>query len=70
VKGWWVCDHAHPGTFIDATQAFYLHAATLHSPMNGNMAAFATAADRDAAAKDHPGETLDWSEARRLLSSH
>lgn len=70
VKGWWVCDHAHPGTLIEATTAQYLASPTLHSPMNGNVAAFAGEVDRDAAAADHPGEKLDWSAARALLTSH
>ena len=48
VKEEWVCDHAHPGVLIDATKAFYLFSPALHSPMNGNVAAFSSAADRAA----------------------
>ena len=70
VKGWWVCDHAHPGTLINATTAHYLASSTLHSPMNGNVAAFASEADRDAAISTHPGDKLDWSGARTRLLSH
>ncbi|MBL7939964.1 MAG: nitrous oxide reductase accessory protein NosL [Flavobacteriales bacterium] len=70
VKGWWVCDHAHAGTFIDATSAFYLRSPTLKSPMNGNTAAFGSEADRAVATKDHPGEALDWAAARALLTDH
>lgn len=70
VQGWWVCDHAHPGTLIDATTAHYLASPALHSPMNGNVAAFADVADRDVATKDHPGEKLDWGAARTRLTSH
>jgi copper chaperone NosL len=70
VRSWWVCDHAHPGTLIDATKASYLHSSTLRSPMNGNVAAFVNATDRDAAAKEHTGEALDWAAARTALLSH
>lgn len=69
VQGWWVCDHAHPGTVIDATRAHYLASPNLHSPMNGNVAAFAESADRDAAAATHPGEALNWSGARDKLTT-
>lgn len=69
VRAWWVSDHAHPGMLIDATSAFYLSASTLKSPMNGNVAAFANATDRSAAAATHHGEELDWSGARSKLTS-
>jgi len=68
VAGWWVSDHAHPGTLIDATSAFYLHAPTLRSPMNGNVAAFSSEADRSTTAGTHPGDVLDWPAVRTLLT--
>ncbi|MEO8590978.1 MAG: nitrous oxide reductase accessory protein NosL [Flavobacteriales bacterium] len=68
VAGWWVCDHAHPGVVIDATQAFFLLAPELHSPMNGNVAAFASETDRDAALVKSTGEPLDWKQARKQLT--
>lgn len=68
VRAWWVCDHAHRGTFIDATKAYYLHAATLRSPMNGNTAAFSTGADRAETMRRHPGDTLDWMRTKTLLT--
>jgi copper chaperone NosL len=70
VGSWWVCDHAHPGTFIDATKAFYLHASTLKSPMNGNTAAFATDADREQAMRTEQGDAMDWMQARARLTDH
>ncbi|HRH39513.1 MAG TPA: nitrous oxide reductase accessory protein NosL, partial [Flavobacteriales bacterium] len=69
VKGWWVCDHVHPGRLIDATRAFYLHSDAMRSPMNGNTAAFASSADRQAAIATAGGDPLDWSGARTLLTS-
>ena len=70
VRGWWVCDHARPGTLIDATTAQYLAASSLNSPMNGNVAAFASATERTKAAAAHPGEELDWPGARTRLTTH
>ncbi|MBP7515291.1 MAG: nitrous oxide reductase accessory protein NosL [Flavobacteriales bacterium] len=70
VASWWVCDHAHPGTLIDATKAHYLSSPELRSPMNGNTAAFALEADRTNTATSFPGETLDWSAVRKRLATH
>lgn len=69
VRGWWVSDHAHAGTLIDATTAYYLSSPSLKSPMNGNVAAFANAADRTTARTTHAGQMLDWTGARQLLTS-
>lgn len=70
VASWWVCDHAHPGMWVDATQAHYLASPQLRSPMNGNVAAFAVEADRASTAASHPGDLLDWSGARARLTPH
>lgn len=67
VKGWYVCDHAHPGQLIDATRAHYLHGSALRSPMRGDVAAFFTSADRDGAMADSDMKALDWNGARELL---
>lgn len=64
VKSWWICDHKHPGTFIDATKAYYLASSDLHSPMNGNVAAFADEKDRSLADKIYHGRSLTWEETR------
>ncbi|MBP8824581.1 MAG: nitrous oxide reductase accessory protein NosL [Flavobacteriales bacterium] len=68
VAGWYVSDFAHPGTLIDATKAFYLHAPTLKSPMRGNVAAFATDADRKEAKKHFPGEEVDWGAVQKMFA--
>lgn len=68
VKGWYIADFAHPGTLIDATTAFYLHAPSLNSPMRGNVAAFATAADRKEAMAHFPGEEMDWPAVKKLFT--
>ena len=70
VATYFVADHAHSGVLIDATKASYLHTEDLRSPMGGNCAAFATTADRDAAAITHNGELLDWEGVKRLLAKN
>lgn len=70
VQRWWVCDHARPGTWIDATAAHYLASPQLRSPMNGNVAAFTSEQDRTNTAASFPGEELDWTSARARLASH
>ncbi len=52
----------------DATKAFYLHAPTLKSPMRGNVAAFATDADRKEAKKHFPGEEVDWGAVQKMFA--
>ncbi|MBK7296208.1 MAG: nitrous oxide reductase accessory protein NosL [Flavobacteriales bacterium] len=68
VKSWWVCDHAHKSSFIDATKAYYLASPDLHSPMNGNVAGFSSEAERATAEKIYHGTLLTWEEARKELS--
>jgi len=41
--------YKNTGRAVDAVKAYYLHSNDLHSPMNGNVAAFATLNDRAAA---------------------
>jgi len=68
VKGWYVSDFARPGTLIDATTAFYLHSPKLNSPMRGNVAAFASAAERQEAKTHFPGDDLDWQAVKQLFT--
>lgn len=67
VDRWYVCDHAHPGTLIDASSAFYVHGPGFRSPMRGDVAAFAAQADRDAAQARDGGDKLDWTQVKLLL---
>ncbi len=67
VAGWYVCDHAHPGTLLNAATAAYVHGPAYRSPMRGDMAAFASTAERDQALGRDGGEALDWEHAKLLL---
>jgi len=66
VASWYVCDHAHPGTLLDATKAYYVQGPAFRSPMRGDVAAFATTAERDAAQARDGGDKLDWSQVKIL----
>jgi copper chaperone NosL len=68
VAGWFVCDHDHPGTILDATMASYLHGPAFRSPMHGDVGAFATRAERDQAQGRDAGEALDWQQVKALLA--
>lgn len=67
VAGWYVCDHADPGTLIDATTALYLHGPSFRSPMRGDVAAFASEEKRERAQVKDKDEAMDWQRVRELL---
>jgi copper chaperone NosL len=58
-----VNDYSNPGALLDLRKAQLLKAASLRSPMAGNVAAFLTADALKAIqqAQDAPSETFDWS---------
>ncbi|MBK8613861.1 MAG: nitrous oxide reductase accessory protein NosL [Flavobacteriales bacterium] len=66
IEAWYVSDHAHPGTLMDANTAFFVHGPAFRSPMRGDVAAFATAAERDRA-NTSGGEVMDWEHVKLLL---
>ncbi|MBK9273690.1 MAG: nitrous oxide reductase accessory protein NosL [Flavobacteriales bacterium] len=68
VKSWYVSDIVRPGRLIDATTAHYAHGDAFRSPMRGDVAAFATAAERDSAIAVSGGEAWDWSTAQQRLA--
>lgn len=68
VAAWYVCDHAHPGTLIDATSASYALGNGFRSPMRGDAAAFVNTADRDAALGTNEGEAMNWDQVRSHLA--
>lgn len=67
VAAWYVCDHARPGTLIDASTALYLHGPAFRSPMRGDVAAFATEDTRKRATVEGKSEAMDWQAVRELL---
>lgn len=67
VEKWYVSDHAHPGTLIDATTAVYVHGPAFRSPMRGDVAGFANTTERDSAQAHEGGDKLDWNQMKILL---
>ena len=55
-------DYEHPGKLIDARSAFYLKSEQLHTPMDGEVAAFSNQKSFQAAKKKFPGVYLVWGE--------
>lgn len=51
--------------WLDATEASYLHAKTLPSPMAYGLCAFGSAAEAGTAAEEWPGTVLDWETLKR-----
>ena len=47
-------------SFIDAESAFILNSVELHSPMNGNAAAFLLKEEAENMKNDKGGEIIDW----------
>lgn len=52
------------GRFLDAYKAWYIHSESLHTPMNGNYAAFESDAAAKAAAARLQGNTLTWNDLK------
>ena len=57
-----VIDYANPGKLFDATNGFYLKSTEIHSPMNGQVAAFETKAGMDNFKKEWKAIYLGWGE--------
>ena len=57
-----VVDYMNPGKLIDATNGFYLKSSEIHSPMNGQVAAFDSYASMNGFKKGWKGIYLGWGE--------
>ncbi|SRR5579875_1123302 len=62
IHSMWVSDFAHPEQLVPAPSAFYLKTRRLHSPMQRNLIAFASSADRAQAIMSLGGTELSWPE--------
>ena len=56
-----VTDYQKENSFIDAEKAFYFTSEDLHSPMNGNAAAFLTKEEALKFQNGKQGVIMDWS---------
>lgn len=55
----------YTGSWLEQTQAYFLHAKTLPTPMSYGLAAFVSEIDAQKAAKQWPGKVLGWSDLLR-----
>jgi copper chaperone NosL len=53
--------------FLNTKEAFFLKNETLRSPMGGNIAAFKTKEDLEAAQKKMKGELITWEEILKIF---
>jgi copper chaperone NosL len=52
---------------IDATSAYFLNSSNLRTPMNGQVAAFATQKEAEIAAKDFLGNVMPWEKIQQMM---
>ena len=64
IAGIYLVDY-NGGPWVKATAAFLLHSEGLHTPMNGNIAAFTNAAARDAQLNQSKGQPVTWQDLYR-----
>ncbi|HWB27544.1 MAG TPA: hypothetical protein VG738_18840 [Chitinophagaceae bacterium] len=62
VKGIYVVDFLGKHELMPVSTSFLLASEVLHTPMNGNIAAFASVDSLDACLKDCDGKKVDWSD--------
>jgi copper chaperone NosL len=62
VKEVYFVDYRNPKQFIPSTAAFLLKNEVLHSPMNGNVAAFGSTGDRAKLHGQIKGDTITWND--------
>lgn len=61
-QSFFVNDYTKDNTLIPAETAFFIKSDQINSPMRGNMAALATAAEQSEYAKKFNAQPLSWSE--------
>ncbi|MBL0940677.1 MAG: nitrous oxide reductase accessory protein NosL [Gemmatimonadaceae bacterium] len=64
----WVANFANPGEWVDATQATFLHASGLRSPMGRELVAFTPAFNADSLARTHGGNRMTWADVQFLVA--
>lgn len=62
VKTYYVADYFNTNNILPVDKAHFLSSPALRSPMNGNIAAFASRIDLDKANKEFKGEGIQWGE--------
>jgi copper chaperone NosL len=60
IRSMWVSDFQHPGTFVRAEDARFLHGGAKQSPMGLGLTAFSSEIDARGLRRASRGATLDW----------
>jgi copper chaperone NosL len=60
IKKQWSVNYRNPGFLVDANKAWYVHSDKLMSPMEANIAAFASKQEADSVRSKLGGELMDW----------
>jgi copper chaperone NosL len=63
-----VVDYIQNESFINAREAVFLWSRELHSPMNGNSAAFTSREKAEIVRKEKGGEIRDWNDLYKELN--
>lgn len=62
---YWVANSNLSEELLPAENAYYVKSETIHTPMNGNIAAFSNAAEASLCAKEKKGIVLSWNEIKK-----
>ncbi len=63
----WTIDFNNPETFIDASQAWYLHSKELKSPMGANLSSFKNHDAVKSMQSTYAGKAIRWQEVQLLV---
>ena len=67
LRGVWVSDFEHPGTWVNAAEAVFIIGVTLSTPMGRSLLALQAGSAPDAAVRRYGGRVTTWQE---LLQTH
>ncbi|MBX2921887.1 MAG: nitrous oxide reductase accessory protein NosL [Chitinophagaceae bacterium] len=67
IKKYYVADYTNSNVLLDAATAWYVHNEALHSPMNGNTAAFPSKEAAVIAGEPYQAKPLGWNDLGNLL---
>src|SRR5262245_15155050 len=69
VRSFWLTDHAHPDTRVNAQDAVFVVSDRIRAPMNGRTAAFASRSDATALKSEVGGRFQTWADLLKRVSS-
>ncbi len=67
VRSLWTIDYAHPGEWVEAEQALFLHSPDLPSPMGLYLSGFGNVKDLETVKENRGGRILNWTEVVQFV---